>query len=104
MCLAPSTPRPFSLRSRVFSDLLKFRTIGTHEEKSGQSTVSIGQMHAQITSNERAAASGCTYDCGSALATALAPSVPILFLQRLRLVNLLKNKIEHILIEMVGLL
>ena len=51
---APS-PRLFRSKLTEVNDLLKFRTIGTHEEKSGQSTVSIGRMHAKITSNERAA-------------------------------------------------
>ena len=91
MALASSAPMLFQLRLRLVNALLKFRTIGTHDEKNRQSTISTGPVHAQSISNERAAACGCTYDCGSAAAMAWAPPAPILFISRLRLVNDLLN-------------
>ena len=66
------------LKSTEFSALLIFGTIPFHEGKSGHKLVNIGRMQTKSISNCTKAASGSTYDCGSAAAMASAPPAPIL--------------------------
>ena len=89
MALAPPAPILLRSRSRLASDLLIFGTIPFHEAKSECKLVSIGRMQMKRISNSTWAASGCTYDCGSAAAMALAPSSPVWLRYRSRLVNAL---------------
>ena len=86
---APSLPRLFESRSKAFKALLIFGTIPFHEGKSGHKLVNIGRTQTKSISNNTKAASGSTYDCGSAAAIASAPPAPILLNLRSRLVNAL---------------
>ena len=69
--------------------LLIFGTVPFHEAKSGHKLVSIDRVETKNISNKTREASGCTYDCGSAAAMALAPPAPISLSKRSRLVNAL---------------
>ena len=89
----PSSPMLLLDKFALISALLIFGTIPFHEGKSGHKLVNVGRMQTKSISNNTKAASGSTYDCGSAAAMASAPPAPILLLLRLRLVNALLNKI-----------
>ena len=77
MASAPPASILFNLRSRLVNALLIFGTIPFHEGKSGRKLVNIGRMQTKSISNNTKAASGSTYDCGSAAAMASAPPAPI---------------------------
>ena len=77
MALAPPAPIWLSSRLRLVNALLIFGTIPFHEGKSGHKLVNIGRMQTKSISNNTKAASGSTYDCGSAAAMASAPPAPI---------------------------
>ena len=93
MALAPPAPIWLTARLRLVNALLIFGTIPFHEGKSGHKLVNIGRMQTKSISNNTKAASGSTYDCGSAAARASAPPASISLPKRLRLVNALLNKI-----------
>ena len=89
MALAPPAPISLPQRLRLVSDLLIFGIIPFHWAKSEYKLVNVGRMQTKSISNNALAASGCTYDCGSAAAMALAPPGPIVLISRLRLANTL---------------
>ena len=74
-------------KSTKVKALLVFGTIPFHEGKSGHKLVNIGRMQTKSISKCTKAASGSTYDCGSAAAMASAPPAPISLKLRSRLVN-----------------
>ena len=77
MASAPPAPISLRLRSRLVNALLIFGTMPFHEGKSGHKLANICRMQTKSISNCTKAASGSTYDCGSAAAMALAPPAPI---------------------------
>ena len=77
MALAPPAPIWLLNRLRLVNALLIFGTIPFHEGKSGHKLVNIGRVQTKSISNNTKAASGSTYDCGSAAAMASAPPAPI---------------------------
>ena len=76
---------------RLVNALLIFGTIPFHEEKSGHRLVNIGLMQTKRIPYNTGAASGSTYDYGSAAVMASAPPALILLRLRSRLVNALLN-------------
>ena len=94
-CRQPSSGIELYLKSTDFSALLIFGTIPFHEGKSGHKLVNIGRMQTKSISNNTKAASGSTYDCGSAAAMASAPPAPISLAQRSRLVNALLTRMVN---------
>ena len=87
----PSSPMLLALKSADFSALLIFGTIPFHEGKSGHKLVNIGRMQTKSISNNTKAASGSTYNCGSAAVMALALPALISLSKRSRLISALLN-------------